>query len=215
MNRKWDPTPELRPNHAALVLFDVLEDYVHPADEIKAGVLAERQVVSHLTDLLGGARRVGLPVFFAHANHSPDGSDVVARLTDTDMDLNAWPAGGAEPFRPSVHRGEAGARIARELTPQAGEILVPKHRWNAFFQTALELNLRTRGLETIVIAGLSTDVGIASTVFSARDGDFGIVVVRDACWAHRGPNHDFFMDRVFPRMARVMTTAQAVALMRP
>lgn len=91
--------------------------------------------------------------------------------------------------------------------------MIFKHRWNAFFQTSLELALRARGLDTIVLAGLSTDVGIASTAFSARDLDFGIVIARDACYAHRGPNHDFFMNRIFPRMGRVMTTAQAVALM--
>jgi nicotinamidase-related amidase len=56
-------------------------------------------------------------------------------------------------------------------------------------------------------------VGIASTVFAARDLDYGIVVVRDACYSTRGTNNDFFMDRVFPRMGRVMTVDQAVALM--
>jgi hypothetical protein len=49
----------------------------------------------------------------------------------------------------------------------------------------------------------------------ARDLDFGIVVVRDACYAMRGPNHDFLMDRIFPRMSRVMTVDQATALMQP
>jgi nicotinamidase-related amidase len=73
--------------------------------------------------------------------------------------------------------------------------------------------LRVRGIDTIVIAGGSTDVGIASTVFAARDLDYGIVVVRDACYSSRGPNHDFFMDRVFPRMARVMSVDEAVSLM--
>ena len=66
---------------------------------------------------------------------------------------------------------------------------------------------------TIVIAGGSTDVGIASTVFAARDLDYGIVVVRDCCYSTRGNNNDFFMERLFPRMARVMTADQAVALM--
>jgi nicotinamidase-related amidase len=64
-----------------------------------------------------------------------------------------------------------------------------------------------------VVAGGSTDVGIASTVFAARDMDLGIVVVRDACYSMRGNNNDFFMDRVFPRMGRVMTVNDAVKLM--
>jgi nicotinamidase-related amidase len=212
MAKGWNPDPKIGKDRAALVLFDVLQEYVHPKDLEKAKVLEERKVAQHLAALLNGARAAGLYVFFAAANHSPDGSDAVARLTDTNMDLQPWPD-KAQPFSPLVHRGEAGAQIARELTPREGELVIHKNRWSAFFQTSLELNLRARGLDTIVLAGLSTDVGIISTAFSARDDDFGIVFVRDACWAHRGPNHDFLMDRIFPRMGRVMTTGEAIALM--
>jgi nicotinamidase-related amidase len=205
--------PGLGKERAALVLFDVLEEYIHPADPEKAAVLRERGVVERLTELLAGARSAGLRVFYARANHSPDGSDVVTRLRDTDMDLRPWP-NGVEPFRPGVARGHKSADLPAELAPRAEDVMVYKHRWSAFFQTSLELNLRARGLDTIVIAGLSTDVGIASTVFAARDLDFGIVVARDACWSHRPGNHDFFMNRVFPRMARVRSVAETVALMR-
>jgi nicotinamidase-related amidase len=130
------------------------------------------------------------------------------------MDLKPLPKNGAKPFRPMLHRGDREAEVATELTPRENEIRIPKNRWSAFFQTALELNLRARGIQTIVLAGLSTDVGIVSTAFSARDADFGIVFVRDACYAHRGPNHDFLMDRIFPRMGRVISTEQAVDLMK-
>jgi len=99
------------------------------------------------------------------------------------------------------------------LATAPGDVVVPKQRWSSFFQTNFELQLRSRGIDTIVIAGGSTDVGIASTVFAARDLDYGIVVVRDCCYSTRGPNHDFFMDRVFPRMGRVMNTDQVVDLM--
>jgi ureidoacrylate peracid hydrolase len=90
---------------------------------------------------------------------------------------------------------------------------VPKHRWNSFYNTDLEFHLKMRGIDTIVIAGGSTDVGIASTVFGARDMDLGIVVVSDCCYSARGNNNEFFMTRVFPRMGRVMKTADVVELM--
>ena len=81
--------------------------------------------------------------------------------------------------------------------------------------TALAQNYPEKLVSIIVpfAAGGSTDVGIASTVFAARDLDYGIVVARDACYSTRGPNNDFFMERVFPRMARVMSVDAAVALM--
>ncbi len=205
--------PRLTKERTALVLFDVLQDYVHPKDPQKAEVLRERRLLEHLRELVAGARAAGLRTFYPAASHAPDGSDVVSRLRDTDMELRPW-TDGVQPFRPIVRRGESGAAIAAGLEPIEGDVVVPKHRWSAFFQTSLELNLRSRGIDTIVLAGLSTDVGIASTAFTARDLDLGIVVVRDACWSHRDGNHDFFMDRVFPRMARVMNAADAVALMQ-
>jgi nicotinamidase-related amidase len=153
-----------------------------------------------------------MSTFYPSGAHAPDGSDSVDRLTDTDMDLN--PGGSAErPIRPHFHAGSKAAEIAAEIAPAKGDVVVPKQRWSSFFQTNFDLQLRVRGIDTIVIAGGSTDVGIASTVFSARDLDYGVVVVRDACYSSRGPNHDFFMDRVFPRMARVMSVDHAVSLM--
>jgi ureidoacrylate peracid hydrolase len=65
----------------------------------------------------------------------------------------------------------------------------------------------------MIICGGSTDVGIAATVFAARDMDYGIVVIKDCCYSTRGNNNEFFLERVFPRMARVMTVDEAAALM--
>ena len=55
-------------------------------------------------------------------------------------------------------------------------------------------------------------MGIASTAFAARDLDYNLVIVSDACTSPEGDNHDQFMRRVFPRMARVRTTAQVIAM---
>jgi nicotinamidase-related amidase len=203
----------LSAGQTGLVLFDALNGYLHPESPAKQEFLKKHNILASLERLLSGARRAGLTTFYPAGAHAPDGSDTVDRLTDTDMDLNA--GGSAEaPIRPRFHAGSWEAEIAREVAPARGDVLIPKQRWSAFFQTNLELQLKVRGIDTIVIAGGSTDVGIASTVFSARDLDYGIVVVRDACYSSRGGNHDFFMDRVFPRMARVMSVDDAVALMK-
>ena len=203
----------LSAGHTGLVLFDALNGYLHPQDNpAKVKCRAERNSLANMQRLLGGARKVGMTAFYPSGAHAPDGSDSVDRLTDTDMELA--PGGNAEkPIRPHFHKGSLESEIAPELAPAKGDVVVPKQRWSSFFQTNFELQLRARGIDTIVIAGGSTDVGIASTVFAARDLDYGIVVVRDCCYSTRGPNNDFFMDRVFPRMARVMTADQAVALM--
>ncbi|HEX7403687.1 MAG TPA: isochorismatase family protein [Usitatibacter sp.] len=91
--------------------------------------------------------------------------------------------------------------------------IAPKHRWSAFHGTYLDLALRTRRVDTLVIAGGSTDVGIASTAFAARDLDYNLVIVSDACTSPEQDNHDQLMRRIFPRMARVRTTAEVVAML--
>ena len=200
-------------DHTGLVLFDALNGYLHPAnDPAKIEFLKKHDILANFQRLLAGARKAGLTTFYPAGAHAPGGADSVDRLTDTDMDLAE--GGSAEkPIRPHFYAGSRDAEIAPELAPVKGDVVVPKQRWSSFFQTNLDLQLRVRGIDTIVIAGGSTDVGVASTVFAARDLDYAIVVARDACYSTRGPNNDFFMDRVFPRMARVMSVDQAVALM--
>ena len=206
--------PQLRASHTGLILFDALNGYLHPANPKKVAFLSERNILPNLQKLLAGARRAGMTTFYPAGAHGADGVDSVDRLTDTNMDLE--PGGSAEaPIRPHFHAGSKDSEIAPEIAPATGDVVVPKQRWSSFFQTNLDLQLRVRGIGTIVIAGGSTDVGIASTVFAARDLDYGIVVVRDCCYSARGPNNDFFMDRVFPRMALVMSADQAVSLMTP
>jgi nicotinamidase-related amidase len=193
-----------------LVMFDTLHGYLHPSDPEKVKFLADRNILPNMQRLLAGARKVGMTAFYPSGAHAADGSDSVARLTDTDMDLS--PISGAQK-PPRFHKGGKESEIAAEVAPIKGDVVVPKHRWNSFHQTDLDLHLRVRGIETIVIAGGSTDVGVASTVFAARDLDYGVVVVRDCCYSARGNNNEFFLDRVFPRMGRVMTVDEAVALM--
>jgi nicotinamidase-related amidase len=205
LNKSLDKT------NTALILFDALHGYLHPAAAEKQRFLDERNILKNMQRLLAGARKAGLTTFYPSGSHAPDGSDVVERLTDTDMDLG--PIGNSKPIVPHIRKNSKDAEVAAELAPAPGDVFVPKNRWSSFFETNLDLQLRVRGLDTIVIAGGSTDVGIAATVFAARDMDLGIVVISDACYSMRGDNNKFFMERVFPRMGRVMTVDEAVKLM--
>jgi nicotinamidase-related amidase len=75
--------------------------------------------------------------------------------------------------------------------------------------------LRSQGIDTIIISGGSTDVGVTSTVYSARDMDYNIIVVSDACGtSHDQRAHDVLMELIFPRMARVRTTDQVTGMIR-
>ena len=100
-----------------------------------------------------------------------------------------------------------------ELEPNGSDYHIPKHRWSAFYQTYLDLALRARKIDTLIISGGSTDVGVAATVFAGRDMDYNMIVVRDACATnHNQLAHDTLMDFIFPRMSRVRTTDQVLVM---
>ena len=203
---------QLSAQRTGLIMFDALNGYLHSGNPQKEQFLAERNIIPNMSRLVEGARKVGITVFYPSGAHDPDGSDTVARLTDTDMELRPM-TGDMPAIKPGFYKGSKEADVAPEIAPAPGDVFIPKNRWNSFHQTNLDLQLRVRGIDTIIIAGGSTDVGIASTVFAARDLDYGIVVIGDCCYSTRGNNNEFFLTRVFPRMGRVMDTDAAVALM--
>jgi nicotinamidase-related amidase len=104
--------------------------------------------------------------------------------------------------------------VIEEIAPRPEDYVIPKYRWSTFHQTYFDLALRSRGIDTIIISGGAVDVGVASTVYSARDHDYNIIVVRDACSNSHEDSMAAFMNTVFPRMARVRTTDHVLKLIR-
>jgi ureidoacrylate peracid hydrolase len=202
-------TERLEAARTALLVFDLLEGHVNRDAESRARFTP---VVANAKRLLEAARAAGAMVAFAHADHRADRATSARTLRDTDNRLQ--PLRPGEPDGPLLTGGTAETRIVKELEPRAGEFLVPKHRWSAFHGTYLDLALRTRHVDTIVLCGGSTDVGVASTAFAARDLDYNLVIASDACTSPEQDNHDQLVRRIFPRMARVRTAAQVVLMLR-
>jgi nicotinamidase-related amidase len=193
----------LRPSTAALIVFDMLEIY-RPAIE-RSGVLPT------VVDLVDFCRVEGVLVCFARADHRPDGADFTRVIADTDRDFVRWDQQRPQPTRPG-HVAADGYHALAELRQGPADIDVPKHRWSAFHGTALDLTLRVEQIETVMIVGGSTHVGVASTAYAARDLDYQVIVVRDGCTGHEEPR-TFFLDTVFPRMVQVKTAAEVTALL--
>lgn len=202
----------LVPLRTCLLIFDLLEGHVNKDAATRARF---GQVLANAALLLAAARTAGAMVAYAHADHRADRASSVHTRRDTDNRLRPVRADDLARSRPEITGGTPAARVVSELAPAASDYLIPKHRWSAFHGTYLELALRARGADTIVLCGGSTDVGVASTAFAARDLDYNLVIVSDACTSPEQDNHDQFMRRIFPRMARVRTTAQALAMLAP
>lgn len=208
------PFATVDPTKTGLVFFDFLNAYFKGASEDVQKRM--EPVVANCVRLRAAADNAGIPVFYAKADHRPDGKDASSLYSDTDMRLEPWTDPDAEAFdaRHTVAAGNWSGEVIDELAPAEGDYVVPKHRWNAFHATKLELSLRSRSINTIILCGGAIEIGIVSTAFGARDLDFNQVIVRDACNPQRKEAGDMFMDLVFPRLARVRSTDEVIEMIR-
>lgn len=196
----------------ALLFFDILNGYVPTPEPGKQRVL--KPWIQNAVRLSKAGRAAGLPVFFAKGNHRPDNATTALLLTDTNNALKPWPNG--EVTKPKMHviAGDRSSDVLADLQPQPEDYYIVKYRWSAFYQTYLDLALRSLGIDTVIISGGSTDVGVTSTLYSARDMDYNVIVVSDACGtSHDQRAHDMLMELVFPRMSRVRTTEQVIEIL--
>jgi len=187
----------LDPARTCLLLFDFLVGHVAKDPQRYAPVLA------NAAKLLAAARAAGTMVAYARADHRADGGTTAHTLHDSG------------PRPPLIIGGTREAEIVPELAPRPGDYMVPKHRWSAFHGTYLELALRARRVDTIVLCGGSTEIGIASTAYAARDLDYNLVIATDACTSAKHEIHAQLMREVFPRLARVRNTMQVMEMLKP
>ena len=201
------------PRKTAMLFFDILNGYVPGAEPGKPRML--KPWIQNAVRLGKAARAARLPVFFAKGNHRPDNATTALLLTDTNNSLTPWPNGEVTKTKMHVIAGDKSSDVLAELEPQADDYYIVKYRWSAFHQTYLDLALRTRGIDTVIISGGSTDVGVTSTLYSGRDLDYNMIVASDACGtSHDQRAHDMLMELVFPRMSRVRTTDQVIAMLQ-
>ncbi|MDE2016590.1 MAG: isochorismatase family protein [Hyphomicrobiales bacterium] len=183
---------KLDPARTALVLIDlqtgILARDTHP--RTSAATLANALALAKATLAKGGAV-IAVRVAFA-----PDGSDRARGLVDEAM---AAPPGGYPPDWPTLDAS------VPALPPTA---TVTKRHWGAFEGTELDLLLRRRRIETVVVCGIATNFGVEQTVREAWQRDYSVVVAEDACAAVAAGMHEFAMTRILPRIARVRTCAE-------
>ena len=195
-----------------LLFFDLLNVYYRGApEEIQKRM---KPVVDNAVRLMDTARKASIPIFYAMANHRKDGQIRSMIVTDTDMRLRPWPNGECNPTVHGATEGSWEQKVIEEIAPRPEDTIIPKYRWSTFHQTYFDLGLRSRGIDTIIISGGAVDVGVASTVYAARDLDYNVIVVRDACSNSHEDSMAAFMNTVFPRMARVRSTDQVLEMIR-
>jgi nicotinamidase-related amidase len=103
-----------------------------------------------------------------------------------------------------------GAQVHPAVAPQPGDVTVTKHRVGAFLGTDLEMLLRAKDIDTLVLFGIATSGVVLSTVRYAADADYRLVVVRDCCADGDPEVHAVLVDKVFQRQTTVVTASEVL-----
>src|SRR5579863_2285471 len=182
---------QLDPKTIALLLIDLQNAIVgmNPVPHTAA------QVVENSRKLAEAFRAHGAPVAYVRV----DLNDLMTLPVDQPHNVGdkALPAAASE--------------IATSAGFQHGDILVTKRHWGAFAGTDLEHQLKSRGIDTVVLTGISTNGGVESTARQGTGLGFGFVVVEDACSSQNAEHHRFAFENIFPRLTRVRTTDEVLA----
>ena len=169
--------------HTALLVIDMQRDFCALggyADQAGMDVSRLRAPIPAIQALLDRARGVGMLVVHTREGHRPDLSDLPEPKRRRAQATGAA-IGSPGPLGRLLVRGEFGHDLIDELQPRAGEPVIDKPGYSAFAHTDLELILRRRGIERLILTGVTTEVCVASTLRQAIDLGFDCLTVRDAC----------------------------------
>jgi nicotinamidase-related amidase len=181
---------KLDPQTTALVLIDLQQGVVGRSLAPHSG----EQVVKTASELADRFRRAGAAVVLVNVAWSKDFKDALRQPVDQPMPV---PAGGfPENFMELI-----------EGLAKSGDILITKRQWGAFHGTELDLQLRRRGIQTVVLAGIATNIGVESTARQAWEHGYSLILAEDATSALSSEMHDFAIGKIFPRISRVVKSA--------
>ncbi|TFW18510.1 isochorismatase family protein [Duganella callida] len=102
-------------------------------------------------------------------------------------------------------------QIVAEAGYQDGDIVIDKRQWGAFYDTGLDQQLRRRGIKTLIMAGIATNIGVESTARAAHDLGYALVFAEDAMSSLKAEMHQFSVQNIFPIMGYVRSTAELLA----
>ncbi len=178
------PGPQpLDPLRCALLLIDLQRDFLDPRGyAAQAGLDVERlrRVIGPALALREAARESGMRIVLTREGHRPDLADCPGTKWARSRAAGAE-IGSAGPLGRLLVRGEYGHDLIDEFSAREGELVVDKPGYSAFHQTDLDQILRVAGITTLIVAGVTTEVCVHSTVRAAIDLGYHCLTVSDAC----------------------------------
>lgn len=180
----------LDPKSTALVLIDLQKGIMgYPIAPV-----SRQDLLDTGKTLAERFRKAGGTVVLVNVNFAPDFGDALRQQVDAPSPRpeGGFPAGWAD--------------LVDGLA-QPGDILITKRQWGAFHGTELDLQLRRRGITTIVLGGVATNFGVESTARNAYELGYELVIAEDATASTSVELHDISMKHILPRLARVAKSA--------
>jgi nicotinamidase-related amidase len=162
-----------------------------------------------------GADGVANAARLADAMRAAGGLVVLVRVTPSDDGRDALQPETDLPAAAAAARPANWATLVPEIHRAATDMVITKRQWGAFYGTELDLQLRRRGIRTIVLAGIATHVGVESTARGAYEHGYNQVFVEDAMATAAAEAHAHVLKYVFPRMGRTRSTEQVLAALPP